>query len=122
VLLLYRKAGLLEFTDEVVNRPAVQQMISRVKFGVDPVAEAAGYNKMTTIIRVHLKDGRTISGRADFAKGSPMIPMSFDDEIAKFLDCAAFAKWPAAKAKAVVEMVRKLEDVPDVRRLTALLG
>ena len=26
-LLLYRKAGLMEFTDEVVNRPAVQQMI-----------------------------------------------------------------------------------------------
>ena len=50
VLLLYGKAGLSEFTDEVVNRPAVQQMIARVKFGVDPVAEAAGYNKMTTII------------------------------------------------------------------------
>ncbi len=121
-LVLYNKAGLLEFTDEVVNRPEVQAMIARVKFGVDPVAEAAGYNKMTTILRIHLKDGRVISGRADFAKGSPMIPMSFDDEIAKFLDCAAFAKWPAAKAKAVVEMVRKLEDVPDVRKLTALLG
>ena len=121
-LVLYRKAGLLEFTDEVVNRPEVQQMIARVKFGVDPVAEAAGYNKMTTILKIHLKDGRVISGRADFAKGSPMIPMSFDDEIAKFLDCAAFAKWPAAKAKGVVEMVRKLEDVPDVRRLTAMLG
>jgi 2-methylcitrate dehydratase PrpD len=122
VLVLYNKAGLLEFTDEVVNRPEVQAMIARVKFGVDPVAEAAGYNKMTTILRIHLKDGRVISGRADFAKGSPMIPMSFDDEIAKFLDCAAFAKWPAAKAKGVVEMVRKLEDVPDVRKLTALLG
>jgi 2-methylcitrate dehydratase PrpD len=122
VLVLYNKAGLLEFIDEVVNRPEVQAMIARVKFGVDPVAEAAGYNKMTTILRIHLKDGRVISGRADFAKGSPMIPMSFDDEIAKFLDCAAFAKWPAAKAKGVVEMVRKLEDVPDVRKLTALLG
>jgi hypothetical protein len=26
---------------------------------------------MTTILEVHLQDGRTISGRADFAKGSP---------------------------------------------------
>src|SRR5205085_1164009 len=57
-LLLYRKAGLSEFNDEVVNRPAVKQMIARVKFGVDPVAEAAGYNKMTTILKLHLKDGR----------------------------------------------------------------
>ena len=121
-LLLYRKAGLREFTDEVVNRPAVQQMIARIKFGVDPVAEAAGYNKMTTILKVHLKDGRVIEGRADFGKGSPAIPMSYDDVAVKFLDCAAYAKWPASKANAVVEMVRKLEMVPDVRKLTALLG
>src|SRR5579863_2169981 len=121
-LLLYRKAGLMEFTDEVVNRPAVQQMISRVKFGVDPVAEAAGYNKVTTILKIHLKDGRVINGRADFGKGSPSIPMSFEDVTEKFLDCAAFAKWPTAKAKSVVEMVRAIEKVPDMRQLTAQLG
>jgi 2-methylcitrate dehydratase PrpD len=121
-LLLYRKAGLMEFTDEVVNRPAVRQMISRVKFGVDPVAEAAGYNKMTTILKIHLKDGRVIAGRADFGKGSPAIPMSFEDVTEKFLDCAAFAKWPAAKAKAVVEMVRGIEEVANMGQLAALLG
>jgi len=41
---------------------------------------------------------------------------------AKFLDCAAFAKWPAAKAQSVVEMTRTLQQLPDVRKLTALLG
>jgi len=121
-LLLYRKAGLMEFTDEVVNRPAVQQMISRVKFGVDPVAEAAGYNKMTTILKLHLKDGRIVNGRADFGKGSPAIPMSFEDVTEKFLDCASFAKWPTAKAKSVVAMIRAIEKIPDMRQLTALLG
>lgn len=122
VLLLYGKAGLTEFTDEVVNRPAVQQMITRVKFGVDPVAEAAGYNKMTTILHVHLKDGRVLTGRSDFAKGSPLIPMSFNDVADKFLDCANFAKWPATKARQVVEMARELDELSDVRKLTALLG
>ncbi len=81
--LLYGKVGLAEFTTEVVNRPAVQELISRVHFGVNPVAEAAGYDKMTTIIDVHMKDGRIISGRADFAKGSPANPMSFDEVAAK---------------------------------------
>jgi 2-methylcitrate dehydratase PrpD len=71
VLLLYRKAGLNEFTDEVVRRPEVQSMIERVHFGVNEEAERAGYNKMTSILDIHLKDGRTISGRTDFAKGSP---------------------------------------------------
>ena len=119
-LLLYGKAGLSEFTDEVVNRPEVQEMIRRVEFGVDPVAEAAGYNKMTTIIDIRLKDGRTISGRADVAKGNPANPMSYEEVATKFLDCADFAKWPAARGRAIVEMVRRIENVADVRALTAL--
>jgi 2-methylcitrate dehydratase PrpD len=120
VLLLYGKAGLTEFTDEVVNRPEVQEMIGRVDFGVDPVAEAAGYNKMTTIIEIKLKDGSVISGRADVAKGNPANPMSYDEVASKFLDCAAFAKWPAAKSKAIVEMVSSLEDAHSLGALTAL--
>jgi hypothetical protein len=77
---------------------------------------------MTSILDIHLKGGRTISGRADFAKGSPSDPMSIDEVAAKFLDNARFAKWPAAKASAIVESVRKLEDIPDVRTITALLS
>jgi 2-methylcitrate dehydratase PrpD len=122
VLLLYGKGGLTEFTDEVVNRPAVKEMIKKIEFGIDPVAEAAGYNKMTTIVTVKLKDGRTVSGRADFAKGSPQIPISLDEVAAKFMDCAAFAKWPAAKAKAAVDLARRLEDLPDVRGIMAQLS
>jgi len=38
----------------------------------------------------------------------------------KFLDCASFAKWPVSKARSIVEFVRKLENLPDVRGLTAL--
>lgn len=120
VLLLYGKAGLTEFTDAVVNRPEVQAMIRRIDFGVDPAAEAAGYDKMTTIVEVRLKDGRTISSRADVAKGNPADPMSYQEVAAKFLDCAAFARWPADKARSVVEVMRGIERVPDVRALTAL--
>ena len=53
--LLYRKAGLQEFTPEVVNRPEVKAMIERVHFVVNQEAEAAGYNKMTTILAIKLK-------------------------------------------------------------------
>ena len=119
-LLLYRRAGLNEFTDETVRRPEVQAMIARVDFGVNEIAEKAGYDKMTTILTLHLKDGRTLTGRADFAKGSPQNPMSWDEVIAKFQDCAKFAKWPAAKADAIVATIAKLEDLADVRTLTHL--
>ena len=122
ILLLEGKADQTDFTDAVVNRRDVQEMISRVGFYTDPEAEKAGYDKMTTILKITLKDGRVISGRADFGKGSPVNPMSYDEVAEKFHGCAAFADWPTSKANQVIETVRKLEDVSDVRTLTALLS
>jgi 2-methylcitrate dehydratase PrpD len=122
ILLLERRAGLPEFVDEVVNRPDVQAMIAKVHFGVHPDAEAAGYDKMTTIIDIHLKDGRRISGRADFGKGSPSNPMSYDEVADKFRACAEFAHWPTGKTEQIVAGVRDLENLAAVRSLTALLA
>jgi 2-methylcitrate dehydratase PrpD len=122
ILLLDGKADQTKFTDAVVNRADVQEMIGRVHFYTDPEAEKAGYDKMTTIIKITLKDGRVISGRADFGKGGPTNPMSFDEVAEKFQGCAAYAEWPSSKANQVIDLVRKLEDVNDVRAITALMS
>jgi 2-methylcitrate dehydratase PrpD len=121
ILLLERKGGLNEFTDEVVNRPDVQAMIQKVDFGVHPEAEAAGYDKMTTIIEINLTDGRHIGGRADFGKGSPSNPMSYDEVADKFRECATYSRWPREKAERVIALVKDLENLRDVRELTGLL-
>ena len=121
ILLIERKAGLAEFTDRVVNRKDVQRMIERVEFGVHPDAEAAGYEKMTTIIDIELNDGRTVSGRADFGKGSPVNPMSDEELSDKFRECAAWGKLPDAQAEKVIDLVLNLEKVKSVRELTRLL-
>ena len=62
-----------------------------------------------------------LSGRAEFAKGSPANPMSYDEVAAKFRGCAGFAKWPAAKAESVIAVVRSLETISDVSALSAAL-
>lgn len=122
ILLLERKAGLAEFTDEVVNRPDVQAMIQKVDFGVHPEAEAAGYDKMTSILEIALTDGRKISGRADFGKGSPANPMSYEEVADKFRECAGFSRWPKDQAERVIELVKALEELRDVRELSMLLS
>lgn len=122
ILLLDRRAGLNEFTDATVHRKDVQAMIAKVDFGVHPEAEAAGYDKMTTIIEIALKDGRVIKGQADFGKGSPANPMSYDEVAGKFLESADYAGWNKAKADQVVELVRGLEKVRDMREITRLLS
>jgi 2-methylcitrate dehydratase PrpD len=121
ILLLERKGGLQEFTDEVVNRADVQAMIRKVNFGVHPEAEAAGFDKMTTIIEVELADGRVLKTQADFGKGSPANPMSDAELSDKFRECAAWGKLDKAKAEEVLALVWKIEDLKDVNTLTRLL-
>ena len=122
ILLLERKAGLAEYTDAVVQHKDVQEMIGRVNFYVDPEADRAGFDKMTSMLKIHMKDGRVLAGQAQFAKGSPANPMS-DDEVAdKFRGCADFAQWPRQKADAIIELVKTIESAPNVLKLSAMLA
>jgi 2-methylcitrate dehydratase PrpD len=122
ILLLEHKAGLGQFSDKVVQRHDVQEMIRRINFYVDPEAESAGYDKMTSILKIHLKDGGVINGRADFAKGSPANPMSFEETATKFRGCAEFAEWPKAKTEAIIALTKALETAPDMSALSPLLS
>jgi 2-methylcitrate dehydratase PrpD len=121
ILLLDRKAGLVEFQDKVVQRPDVQEMVKRINFYIDPVAENAGLDKMTSIMKITMKDGKVYTGRAEFAKGSPSNPMTYEEVADKFRGCAEFAKWPTAKAEAVIAAVKSLETQSDMSKLTPLL-
>jgi len=122
ILLLEHKAGLGQFSDKVVQRPDVQEMIRRINFYVDAEAESAGYDKMTSILKVHLTDGSVITGRADFGKGSPANPMSFEETAEKFRGCAEFAEWPKAKTEEIITFTKALEAAPDVSALSPLLS
>src|ERR1700687_1571371 len=122
ILLVEGKAGLGEFSEKVVQRPEVQDMMRRINFYVDPEAEAAGFDKMTSILKIHLKDGKIISGRAEVAKGSPSNPMTFREAADKFRGCAQYAEWPAAKTEKIITTVRSLESVGDISALTPLLS
>jgi 2-methylcitrate dehydratase PrpD len=122
ILLIEAKAGLGQFSDKVVQRSDVQDMIRRINFYVDPEAESAGYDKMTSLLKVHLKGGRVITGRADFGKGSPANPMSFDEAATKFRGCAEFAEWPKVKTERIISVTKGLDAVTDMSVLSPLLS
>src|SRR6266581_2584072 len=122
ILLLERKAGLGEFSDKVVQRAEVQEVIRKIHFYVDPEAESAGFDKMTSILKIHLKDRKVITGRADFAKGSPADPMTFEEAATKFRGCAEYAGCSKSKAEKIISLLRTLDSVPDVDVLGPLLS
>ena len=121
ILLLERKGGLEQFTDAVVNRFDVQAMIEKVDFAVHPEAEAAGFDKMTTIIEIELDDGKVFKERADFGKGSPANPMTDDELAEKFRQCAQWGKLPKDRVATVLDMLWHIETLKDVNELTKLL-
>jgi len=63
-----------------------------------------------------------ITGRAEFAKGSPANPMSFDEAATKFRGCAEFAEWPKAKTEKIIIFVKALETASDMSALSPLLS
>jgi 2-methylcitrate dehydratase PrpD len=121
ILLLERRAGLAEFTDEVVNRPDVQAMIERVTFEADPSADEGGYREMTSLIDVELTDGRVLETRAEFGKGSPSNPMTDDELVGKFLGCLAWAGIPETVGREVAARVLAIESETSVRDVIAPL-
>ncbi len=122
ILLLERKAGLAEFTDEVVNRSDVQALIQKVDFGVHAEAEAAGYEKMATLIEIELESGERVSGRADFARGSPVNPMSDQELGDKFRECASWGGLPKARQEKALELIWRLDELADIGEIIEALN
>jgi len=123
-ILVLRRAGLAEYSDEVVNRPDIQEVIGKTDYTTfsDEEAEAKGYTLWTTFLDLRMKDGRTYSARAEVAKGSATMPMTDAEVARKFRECAAFAGWPGDRTEMIIERVLKLETVRDIRDVTRLLG
>src|SRR5436190_18498 len=122
ILLIERKAGLEQFTDAVVNRPDVQAMLGRVEFGVHPDAEAAGFDKMTTIVEVEQDDGSTVKGSADFGKGSPVNPMSDAELEQKFMECATWGGLDRSRAQRIIDLAWRIDELENLDELTRLLA
>ena len=120
MIVLERRAGLSAFTDEVVQRDDVRAMMEKIDYVTYEKTEP-GYTNVTTFVDLTLTDGRTFSGRADFAKGSTQQPMSLAEVRDKFLGCADYADWPRHKADALIDAVARLEHVADIRDLTRLM-
>ena len=121
VLLIEGRAGLAEFSDEMVRRADIRDMIGRI--GYRPYDEAGpDYTNVTTLIDVHMQDGTVHSGRADFGLGSTHRPLGMDEITDKFMGCAAYARWPDGKAEDAVALVQELEALDDIRMLTRLLA
>ena len=121
-IIISRRAGVKEFTDQYVNSEPVQAMMRRVRTEFDPMIEAKGYEKIRSRVEVVLKDGRKLvrdSGEA--YRGGPDNPLSDKDLQAKFTDCSE--KLLNAKARQeIFAAVAGLDNFKDMKEFIFLLN
>ena len=78
VALIYGKAGLQEFTEDVLNDDSVKQLSSKVKVVSDDVLSSIFPEKQSAFVIIETEEG-TFSERVDFPKGEPENPFSEDE-------------------------------------------
>jgi 2-methylcitrate dehydratase PrpD len=116
-MIIRRKAGIGEFTDEFVQSPLVQEMMDRVEAVIDPGIDALGKDKIVSIIEVQLKDGRILRGRSsEHYRGGPQNPLTREELAEKFNDCVQRILKPD-QAKILMEAIESLESLDSVRKL-----
>jgi 2-methylcitrate dehydratase PrpD len=119
-IIVRRKAGVMEFTDEFVQSPAVQDMMDRIETFLDPEIDALGMDKIVTLIEMRLKNGTALRGRSpEHYRGGPRNPLSREELAEKFNDCVQQVLNPKRAGK-LLETIESLENLDSVRTLTRL--
>lgn len=120
VAIARRKVTLPDFTDSHLQDPVIMGLAQRV---VSQVIESSG-SPVSEFVRVLTKNGQTFEQQVGLPYGNPNNPISKDDLIKKFEDCAAFSAKPLSKPQVefVIEFVAKLEQRGDVSELVRCLS
>ncbi len=68
------------------------------------------------IVKVVLRDGRQVQQRVDVPKGDPQLPLTWDELVAKFRDCAA-GILTDSQTEAAVQQIDQFEALPTLQQL-----
>jgi 2-methylcitrate dehydratase PrpD len=121
-VILTRRAGMREFTDEFVQSPAAQAMMRRVTAVHDAEIEKQGFDKIRSIVEVDLVDGRMLVQPSDDRyRGGPDNPFTRADLKAKFDDCAGLVL-PQQRLDAAFNAIESVDSMTDIRQFVKALA
>jgi len=114
-ILLDGKLTLETFTDSMVQRPRVRELMQKVRRY--PIADDKIYSGITgyTDVAVQTPRGR-FEIRVDRVPGSPAWPMTEAARVEKFMDCASRVLGTPG-AERLLQLCRQCRTLPDIREL-----
>jgi 2-methylcitrate dehydratase PrpD len=117
VVLHDRRCWFQQFEPGRIADPGLDRFIrERIWVGADETVEGTG-----AVVTIHTTDGRTLADRRAYPRGDAADPLTREEIVTKFRDCADGLLEPAATERAI-EMLVGLADLPRVRELCAVLS
>jgi 2-methylcitrate dehydratase PrpD len=114
------KVMLDTFTAEAVRNKEVLQLLDKVEMKVDPKLQSGPDGSRPATVTIRLKSGQTQMLHERFPKGSPQVPMTRDELLAKFRACARGVISEASCERALGYLDR-LETMGSIKPLAAVL-
>ncbi|CAN7767861.1 MmgE/PrpD family protein [Caballeronia sp. LjRoot31] len=111
--------GLAQFDDARVQREDVQALMKRVNVRVAPHL-ASGAGRFGVELTIRRRDGTTLAAQVELPRGHPHRTLSSAALLRKFTDCAT-PVLGTERTTEVAGIVAALEDLADIRQLSALL-
>ena len=102
------------------RHPEVARLSASMTVVHDPALDASYPARYTSVVELALADGRTVSRRVEFARGTRENPLTPEEIVAKYSRLTARAV-PRARADAIRAAVDGLDGAPDLTRLAGLL-
>jgi 2-methylcitrate dehydratase PrpD len=111
-----------DFTEESIKRTEILDIARKVSGKLVPAMDRHGVGPGG--VTITMQDGREYQEEVEHCLGSIERPMTFEDVTRKFRECAACSlkPLPAAKVEKVIDMVGRLETLPDVSEIIRLVG
>ena len=119
--IVFGHVGVETFEPDCLSDPRVASLMTRVRMTVDPALGVDAPSLTQARVRVHLRDGRTLTGVANGARGYPENPASDTELDMKFLSCAA-RTIPEPEARNALAILRGIDQLRDVRELMETLS
>ncbi len=116
------KVTLHSFTPESIKDQAVVAVARKVTGELDNAMNRHGVGPGR--ITMKMKDSRELVAEIEHFRGSIQNPMSFNDCADKLRECSDFAlqPLPSHKVEKIIEMIRHMEEIKNIREITEAVG
>ena len=120
VAICKNKTGIAEFKTDVLNDPEVLTLIDKIRWEVDPEAEAVYPKAYPATVIATMNDDRVFEAHVDYPKGDPENPATLEEIKEKFHSLTE-KYMDEDRSNEIIARVERLEEVGNIADLADLL-